>query len=77
MKSFLRFESLTSNTVTRRWAVKSDQSGCILGMIKWHAPWRRYAFFPLGETLFDFACMQELTCFIGGAMDGYRDQRGL
>jgi len=46
---------------TRRWAVSSQ--GHELGEVRWYAPWRRYAFYPVGGTLYDAACLAELAAF--------------
>lgn len=35
-----------------------------LGEIKWHAPWRRYVFFPLVGCLFDAECLMEIGSWI-------------
>jgi hypothetical protein len=40
-------------------------SGALLiGQIKWHGPWRKYCFFPEGDTLWDKNCLQEVCGFI-------------
>lgn len=40
-----------------------------LGEIRWHAPWRRYVFYPNSGTLFDSSCLLEICSFIGNEMD--------
>lgn len=32
-----------------------------LGEIKWHGAWRRYAFFPSPDTLFEPTCLRDLA----------------
>jgi len=39
-----------------------------LGFISWHAPWRRYVFAPWSQTVYDVACLKEITEFIENAM---------
>ncbi len=52
---------------TRRFRVKHVE-GEELGVVKWHSPWRRYAFFPGADTLYDGSCLHELTTFIDQLM---------
>lgn len=40
-----------------------------LGRIKWHAPWRKYCFFPRAEILWDTNCLGEVVTFINKLMD--------
>ena len=50
-------------TVTKLWSVVAE-GGSVLGMIKWYAPWRKYAFFPFTDTLYEEVCMREIANFI-------------
>ena len=47
---------------TREWNVVS-QGECRLGEVKWYAPWRRYCFFPDGDTLYDHICLDQISAF--------------
>ena len=53
---------------THNWGV-TNIGGDRLGLIHWHAPWRRYVFSPNEATLFDAACMTELAEFTMGATE--------
>lgn len=35
----------------------------VLGVVKWHPGWRRYAFFPLPNKLFEHDCLRDLADF--------------
>lgn len=35
-----------------------------LGSIQWHGPWRRYAFSPLPNTIYEQTCMEEIAQFM-------------
>lgn len=35
-----------------------------LGIIKWHAAWRQYCFFPEDETVFNKTCLKDIMCFL-------------
>ena len=43
--------------------------GAHLGEIYWYPQWRRYAFFPLPDTLFDVDCLEDIACFVETQMD--------
>jgi hypothetical protein len=66
-KTYLRFDELghSASSKTRIWAVvRNVQWNVTTGIIKWYAPWRRYAFFPEGETLYDAGCLTEIAAFL-------------
>lgn len=68
---FLHFREdalYTQTHATKRWWIVSLQGGVVLGEIKWHAPWRRYCFFPAETTIFDLTCLNEVTKFIDERM---------
>jgi hypothetical protein len=48
---------------TRQWQVKG-MTGRPLGVVSWHAPWRRYSFHPAGNTLFDARCLDTIAAFL-------------
>ena len=39
-----------------------------LGVIRWHNPWRRYAFFPEHDTLYDVECLMDIAIFTSREM---------
>lgn len=47
-----------------------------LGQIHWYAPWRRYCFFPYGNTLFDASCLREITTQIEALMEARKPTPG-
>ena len=46
------------------WEVWSKYESCSLGVIKWKANWRKYAFFPSADTVFEQDCMKDISGFI-------------
>lgn len=63
--SFLRFfeTGASPSGKTRVWSVRSVYGGADLGVVKWHAPWRRYCFFP-GPALFEEDCLRDIADFV-------------
>ena len=48
---------------TERYTVLTND-GILLGTIKWFSKWRKYAFFPSAETLFEESCLGEIANFL-------------
>ncbi len=38
--------------------------GSFLGDIKWWCSWRKYAFFPAPDTLYEQDCLRDITKFL-------------
>lgn len=47
---------------TRCWLVLTNRGGW-LGDVKWFGRWRRYAFFPAPETVFERTCLRDIANF--------------
>lgn len=47
---------------TQIWSVL-DSSGMLLGQIKWFGQWRKYAFYPLGFTVYEQDCLRTIADF--------------
>lgn len=48
---------------TKRFWVTSKDGGVALGTVKWHPAWRKFAFFPEPNTLFEPDCLRDLATF--------------
>ena len=46
------------------WHVWSAPGSAHLGTVKWYGRWRKYAFFPGMETLYEEDCLRDLAEFI-------------
>ena len=57
-------EDLSYKPKTKRWAVYTKDYMQDLGTIKWHNSWRKYAFFPFSNTLFEQDCLRDISNFI-------------
>lgn len=40
--------------------VRSKSQGNLLGSVKWYSPWRQYVFFPLGATVWNHECLNDI-----------------
>ncbi len=48
---------------TKKWDVLA-LDGYHLGEVKWFGQWRKYCFFPLGDTVYEETCLGEISQFI-------------
>lgn len=42
------------------WAVLGLPEGCLLGEIRWYAPWERFCFVPFGDTVWSPECLTDI-----------------
>lgn len=52
-----------------------DQAGYAIAEIKWHAPWRKYCFFPYENTLWDNKCLNQIINFINVQMEKRKGEK--
>jgi hypothetical protein len=49
---------------TRIWTVHPTQGrNANLGEVRWYAPWRRYAFYPTVNSVFEEDCLRDIADF--------------
>ena len=56
------------NPKTSVWNVLSKEGGETLGQVRWYGRWRKYAFFPRPNTLYENDCLRDIAGFIELAM---------
>lgn len=52
------------NPKTSVWEVQAKSSRVLLGTIKWYGGFRKYAFFPEIDTVYEEDCMRDISDFI-------------
>lgn len=59
---YIKFVDMTDepDAKTKTIKVVSVREGYTLGVIKWHGAWRRYTFFPDGDTVWSDESLQEI-----------------
>ena len=48
--------------------VVAKEGGAVLGQIKWFGRWRRYAFFPHSDTIYEVTCLTDIAAFLNALM---------
>lgn len=67
---YIHFEEADSTEkVTSVWDCLNNTSVFTLGMIKWYPGWRQYCFMPIGKTVFNKGCLEDINDFITQLMD--------
>lgn len=69
-------EPRAPNRKTETWCVVTNYHECmqsVLGVVKWHAPWRCYAFFPRPDTLYEQQCLHDIAEFCKNATISHRE----
>ena len=61
---YMIFRLVEQKPKTAVWNVLSRSNGGLLGIIKWHSPWRQYCFFPEPDCVFNNSCMMTIINFI-------------
>jgi len=53
---------------TSLWVIKTRPRvpgcGLAIGLVKWHPAWRKYAFFPVVDTVWEEDCLKEVAEFV-------------
>jgi hypothetical protein len=62
----LKFDEIEDTGKTKKWNVTSNAR---LGVVRWHAPWRRYVFHASFDSIFDASCLQEIETFMNEQME--------
>ena len=66
---WILFELVKEGEKTNIWQVITKQKPTeVLGIIKWFPRWRKYAFFPTQDTVYENTCLQDIADFIEGQM---------
>jgi len=62
---WVRFDSTgaSASGKTHTWSVRSLQGNAYLGAVRWFGRWRRYAFYPYDNTVFEQQCLRDIALF--------------
>lgn len=61
--TYIQFVEDTPAAKTNRWEVVTLPGSTVIGRITWYGPWRKYCFFPRGETVYEQVCLREIADF--------------
>lgn len=64
MKEYIEFIEMKSALKTRQFIIQNLSHDLTLGRIAWENHWRRYCFYPYGETVWSDDCLSKVWTFI-------------
>ena len=62
-----------TNRKTPIYHIISKHSESEIGIVKWYGAWRKFCFFPNGETIWDTNCLIEVISFIDNLNKKYKE----
>lgn len=75
MSKWITFLLSEEKPKTSVWRIETKDTHNILGFIKWLARWRKYAFFPNTDTIYENDCLRDIASFIEEKMYDRKMQR--
>ena len=63
------------NPKTEIYLVLAKDGNAELGQVRWHAQWRRYAFFPRPDTVYEPTCLRDLAEFCDKATAAHKAKK--
>jgi hypothetical protein len=62
--TYVKFVEGTPKPKTKTWNVIAKEGEVELGWVGWFSKWRKYCFFPAGETIYEEKCLRDIAQFI-------------
>lgn len=66
---WFEFIEMSESGKTERYIVRAKQGNVMLGDIRWFAGWRKYAFFPYADRVFEQDCLRDIALFLEQLME--------
>lgn len=74
--SFIKFIEVTPNKKTKVWEIRTNTiPSYIIGHIQWYPQWRKYAFFPHADIVWEEVCLGEISNFIFEKTKEHKDRK--
>ena len=64
MSKWIKFQQAGDTRKTKVWDVVTKDGQTLLGQIRWYPSWRKYSFFPFGNTIYENICLRNIAQFI-------------
>jgi hypothetical protein len=71
MGKWIDIHEITANTKTKRFAV-TTKDGDSLGEIRFFPTWRKYSFYPYGQTVYEADCLRDIAQFCADETAAWR-----
>lgn len=60
---------------TKIWYVENVDVSVVIGQVRWYNSWRRYAFFPAPECVFEQDCLRDIADFVEAETAKHKEQQ--
>lgn len=61
---YIHFEKYEDKPKTSVWICHNNSNNGELGTVRWYPAWRQYCFFPVGSTVFNRSCLEDINDFM-------------
>ncbi|MBW8034846.1 MAG: hypothetical protein FVQ79_04155 [Planctomycetes bacterium] len=68
----MKFVKTQEKLKTSVWSCRNKKSENELGIVKWHAAWRQYCYFPTVQAVYSAGCLDDIKDFIEHQMERRR-----
>ena len=75
LESYIRFAEGPPKPRTKTWWVVAERNDAHLGWIGWFARWRKYAFWPKANTVFEENCLRDISAFCENQTATHKQRR--
>lgn len=65
----------SSSGKTNIYSVTNNKSSALLGLIRWHGPWRQYVFVAAPLTLYSAGCLADIQSFLEETNTAHKEAR--
>ena len=72
---WLNIALLDHTDKTAKYTVRNKENNVLLGIIKWFGSWRKYAFFPCSDMVFETQCLSDITGFLNELMEDRKNSK--
>ncbi len=55
--------------------VWNKEFNSLIGKVSWYAPWRKYAFYPTSNTVFEQDCLKDISDFLNKLMEERKNDK--
>jgi hypothetical protein len=55
---------LPAKNKTKIWNIRTKDSHDLIGVVRWHCPWRKYCLFGITEVVYEQDCLRDIAEFI-------------
>lgn len=72
---YIYFKLIEEKEKTNVYECRNNKTDDILGLIKWHGPWRRYCYFPSCAAVYSDGCLDDIRDFIDKQMKAREEKK--